>query len=42
MNGSILDTNDMWIAAIAIANDMQVVTQDKHFEQINGLSVLKI
>lgn len=41
-NGNIMPENDMWIAAIAIANDMQVVTQDKHFEQINGLSVLKI
>ena len=41
-SGDIMPENDMWIAAIAIANDMQVVTQVKHFEQINGLSVMNI
>jgi tRNA(fMet)-specific endonuclease VapC len=40
--GDIMPENDMWIAATAIANDMQVVTQDKHFEHIKGLLVIKI
>ncbi len=38
----LMPENDMWIVATAIANDMQVATQDKHFEKIKGLSVLKI
>lgn len=34
--------NDMWIAATAIANDVTVISQDKHFEHIQGLSVIKL
>lgn len=40
--GKILPENDMWIASTAIANNMSVITQDKHFEQIPGLSVIKL
>ena len=39
-SGHILPENDMWIAATAIANGMAVVTQDKHFSCIDGLSVV--
>lgn len=41
-NGNIMPENDMWIAATAIANDMTVITQDKHFEHIPNLSVIKL
>lgn len=40
--GHIMPENDMWIAATAIANGMSVVTQDKHFEMIDGLAVIKL
>lgn len=42
VHGHILPENDMWIAATAIANGMSVVTQDKHFEMIDGLAVIKL
>ena len=41
-HGKIMPENDMWIAATAIANDLAIVTQDKHFEHIDGLSVIKM
>lgn len=41
-HGHIMPENDMWIAATALANDMAVVTQDKHFEMIDGLAVIKL
>ena len=40
--GKVLPENDMWIAAIAIANNVSVITQDKHFEEIENLSVIKM
>lgn len=40
--GKVLPENDMWIAAIAIANNVSVITQDKHFEEIENISVIKI
>ena len=33
-HGNVMPENDMWIAATALANDMTVITQDKHFEHI--------
>lgn len=41
-NGNIMPENDIWIAATALANNMVVVTQDKHFDHIPGLQVIKI
>ena len=41
-HGNIMPENDMWIAATAIANDMTVITQDRHLEYIQGLSVIKL
>ncbi len=40
--GNIVPENDMWIVATALANNMTVVTQDKHFGHIPGLNVIKI
>jgi len=31
-SGRRINTNDLWIAAIALANDLVVVTQDADFE----------
>lgn len=42
VHGNIMPENDMWIAATAIANDMTVITQDKHFEHIPNLTVIKL
>ncbi len=41
-SGNVMPENDIWIAATAIANDMAVITQDKHFEHIPGLKVIKL
>lgn len=41
-HGNIMPENDMWIAASAIANDKTVITQDKHFENIPNLNVIKM
>ena len=32
--------NDMWIAAVAIANDLKLVTFDNHFKEIENLDAL--
>lgn len=41
-HGNIMPENDMWIAAAAIANDKAVITQDKHFDNIPNLNVIKM
>lgn len=41
-HGNVMPENDMWIVATAIANDVTVISQDKHFEHIQGLSVIKL
>ena len=41
-HGNIMPENDIWIAATALANDMVVFTQDKHFEHIPNLRVIKL
>ena len=41
-HGNVMPENDMWIAATALANDMTVITQDKHFEYIQNLMVIKL
>ena len=35
--GSPVPDNDLWIAALAIQNDLQLVTRDKHFDRIPHL-----
>ncbi len=34
--------NDSWIAATAIAHDMAVVTQDTDYDEVPGLTVVKV
>ncbi len=41
-HGNVMPENDMWIAATAMANNMTVITQDKHFEYIQGLPLIKL
>ena len=41
-HSNVMPENDMWIAATALANDMTVITQDKHFEHIQNLMVIKL
>ena len=41
-HGNVMPENDMWIAATALANDMTVITQDRHFEHIQNLMVIKL
>jgi predicted nucleic acid-binding protein len=40
--GTRMPVNDSWIAAIAIANEMVVVTQDKDYDGVPGLDVVKV
>jgi predicted nucleic acid-binding protein len=37
--GLVLDENDLWIAATALALDAVLITHDSDFQQIEGLSV---
>lgn len=37
-----INVNDLWIAAIAIANGLAVVTQDDHFDPLQELGALEI
>jgi tRNA(fMet)-specific endonuclease VapC len=37
--GKPIPENDIWIAAIAISNNMAVATRDKHFKEIEGLAL---
>jgi len=38
--GRPLPTNDVWIAAQALESDLMLLTRDKHFQEVEGLSVL--
>jgi len=35
--GTPVPENDIWISAIALQNDLPVVTKDKHFKEIDNL-----
>jgi predicted nucleic acid-binding protein len=37
-----LNVNDLWIASIALANDLPVVTQDADFEPLSELGALTV
>lgn len=39
--GKIIPENDMWIAATAIANDLTLISQDKHMENVEALKFIK-
>lgn len=37
--GKPVPTNDVWIAAIAKQYELTVITKDKHFKEIEGISI---
>jgi tRNA(fMet)-specific endonuclease VapC len=37
--GRPIPENDIWIAAIALQNDLIVISRDQHFENIEGLEI---
>ena len=39
--GTPIPTNDLWIAACALAQGAALLTRDAHFDQIQGLFVVK-
>lgn len=40
--GKLIPENDMWIAATAIANQLTLISYDKHFQNIKDLNFLFI
>ena len=38
--GKPIPENDIWIAAIAVQNDLPLVTRDNHFKEIDELSLI--
>jgi len=38
--GQMIPVNDLWVAAIALQHNLPVVTQDKHFDRVESLSVV--
>ncbi len=40
--GCPIPENDIWIAATCKLNDITLATRDKHFDKIEGLSLLKV
>ena len=38
-SGNVMPENDIWIAASAMAHDLSVVTADKHFSYISGITI---
>ena len=41
-NGTKIPENDVWIAAVAHANDLSLVTFDSHFENISRIKIIRI
>ena len=39
--GQPIPENDIWIAAICLENEIPLISSDGHFENINGLEVIK-
>jgi len=37
--GKPIPTNDVWIAAIAKHHKLTIITKDKHFKEIEGITV---
>ena len=35
----LIPDNDLWIAATALAHDLELVTRDRHFERVPGLKL---
>jgi len=40
--GRPLPENDIWIAATCLVNDVPLATHDRHFEEIDGLKLVKL
>jgi len=41
-NGMLIGTNDLWIAATALANDIPIVTRnEEHFRRVPGVTVVR-
>ncbi len=40
--GKPIPENDIWIAAICAVNDIPLLSHDKHFENIEGLQLIKV
>lgn len=40
--GQRLGVNDSWIAATAIAHDLSIVTQDRDYDAVPGLTVVRV
>jgi tRNA(fMet)-specific endonuclease VapC len=38
--GQMIPVNDLWVAALALQFGLPVVTQDRHFDRVTGLSVV--
>ncbi len=39
--GKPIPNNDIWIAACALARSIQLATRDEHFEEVEGLTLLR-
>ncbi len=39
--GAPIPENDMWISALAVQHNLTVATRDKHFGEVDGLSIEK-
>ena len=39
--GTPIPENDIWIAAIAMKNELTLITRDKHFKEIEGIAIEK-
>jgi tRNA(fMet)-specific endonuclease VapC len=40
MKGRPIPTNDMWIAAIALQHNLDLLTRDAHFQEIDALNIV--
>jgi Predicted nucleic acid-binding protein, contains PIN domain len=38
--GRLIPTNDAWIAALPVQHGLPVMTQDRHFDHVEGLTVV--
>ena len=41
-NGINIPENDLWIAATAVCHNLELITTDKHFAEIEGLRLKKL
>jgi tRNA(fMet)-specific endonuclease VapC len=38
--GKPIPTNDIWIAAVAVQHKLKLITNDKHFNEVQGLKLM--